>query len=154
MAYSISSSAMLQTPTAYLKPNPNFLAGFGTLSEGSIGETGDLDRDRSFSLASQPAEGAVLTLWTGSLCLGFVESAPRSTSLTPYTVPWRRLPPRGVGGGPLRPVRRREARLRVSRMVHDRRLAMNHRLHIATVERSVIQFLLQELVPVSSSKHR
>jgi len=31
----------------------------------------------------------------------------------------------GVGGGALRPVRRREARVRVSRMVHWRRLAMN-----------------------------
>jgi hypothetical protein len=39
----------------------------------------------------------------------------------------------GVGGGALRPVRRREARVRVSRMVHWRRLAMNQRSQRGTV---------------------
>ena len=117
----------------YLNPNPNFFVGFAAVSEGSIGETGDLDRDRSFSLANQPADGLAVAV---SASFGVFAAVPRSmslTPLTPYTVAWRRVPPRGVGGA-FRPVKRREARLRVSRIVHWRRLATNQRDHIATAD--------------------
>jgi len=69
--------------------------------------SGEADRDRS------------------ELLVDGVFSASRSPRCTYRDVLRRPAGALGVGGGALRPVRRREARVRVSRMVHWRRLAMN-----------------------------
>lgn len=122
--------------TSHRLPKPNFVINPPAWGAPSLASSsGDLDRDRSFSFTSHPGDG----FW----CF---EAAPfsKSTSLCwaldvadglAYIVPLRLAfeldgTARGVRGGTLRPVRRREARLIDSRIFHCRFFAMYQRNHM------------------------